>query len=72
MICIKLLKVLMSTQDRIEAKIGSIFLIQCISLLRVLGVVVAMCHWSACLLLTAHWQVSFRLLVDVYHGRSRY
>ncbi|CAE7669159.1 AKT2, partial [Symbiodinium necroappetens] len=35
--------------DRIEAKIGSIFLIQCISLLRVLGVVVAMCHWSACL-----------------------
>ena len=35
--------------DKIEAKIGSIFLIQCISLLRVLGVVVAMCHWSACL-----------------------
>ncbi|CAK8997638.1 unnamed protein product [Durusdinium trenchii] len=35
--------------ERVEHRIGSLFLLQCISLLRVLSVVVAMCHWSACL-----------------------
>eukprot|EP00438_Fugacium_kawagutii_P003608 Skav236824 [mRNA] locus=scaffold3481:11930:14252:- [translate_table: standard] len=35
--------------ERMEIRIGSVYIIQCISLLRVLSVVVAMCHWSACL-----------------------
>lgn len=35
--------------ERMEIRIGSVYIIQCISLLRVLCVVVAMCHWSACL-----------------------
>ena len=35
--------------ERVEHRIGSVYIIQCISLLRVLSVVVAMCHWSACI-----------------------
>lgn len=40
---------LRSIWERMEIRIGSVYIIQCISLLRVLSVVVAMCHWSACL-----------------------
>eukprot|EP00440_Ansanella_granifera_P040497 gb/GFBE01043921.1/.p1 GENE.gb/GFBE01043921.1/~~gb/GFBE01043921.1/.p1 ORF type:complete len:774 (+),score=149.85 gb/GFBE01043921.1/:1-2322(+) len=35
--------------ERIEARMGSIFLLQIIALLRVLFVVIAICHWNACI-----------------------
>lgn len=35
--------------ERIEAKMGSLILLQTIALLRVLFVLVAICHWNACM-----------------------
>mmetsp|Transcript_19859 Transcript_19859/g.46441 ORF Transcript_19859/g.46441 Transcript_19859/m.46441 type:complete len:700 (+) Transcript_19859:111-2210(+) len=35
--------------ERIEAKIGSIFFVQCVALIRVLLVVIGICHWNACI-----------------------
>lgn len=35
--------------ERIEARIGSIFFVQCVALIRVLLVVIGICHWNACI-----------------------
>ncbi|CAJ1367767.1 unnamed protein product [Effrenium voratum] len=35
--------------ERIEVRIGSIFFVQCVALIRVLLVVIGICHWNACI-----------------------
>lgn len=35
--------------ERIEGRIGSIFFVQCVALIRVLLVVIGICHWNACI-----------------------
>lgn len=35
--------------ERIEARIGSIFFVQCVALVRVLFIVIGICHWNACI-----------------------